>query len=71
MTDEQVLEMKKMLKEGKLLAWWNGGTMRQILSISMRDGEIAGNFDHGDYIALDNTDPDEIVIFNYAFPFEG
>lgn len=78
MDDEQIEILKQLLTAGQRLAWKNGQEYREILEICMRkeaheddDGlEPAGVFYNGEYIALYNAEPTEIMLFNVTPVFE-
>jgi len=69
MTDEQIETVRAMIEAGRVCVGWEdpNGPLRRILSIEMRDGETAGVFSDGRYVALDAVDP--VSIIAYFRPF--
>jgi len=69
MTDEQIDELKDLLRSDTFCLGWEdpNGPLRRILSVGMREGEIAGVFGDGRYVALDAVDPASIIAYRRPF----
>jgi len=68
MTDEQIDELKDLLRSDTFCVGWDGpARLRRILAIETRDGEPAGVLSDGRFISLYDTDPVSIIVYRRPF----
>ncbi len=73
MNDEQIEHLKKLMKNGNRIAWFDGEHYREIIRIGLKivddepdTEEMAGVFNDGKYVDLYNVDEFDIVTIHTA-----
>ena len=68
MTDEQIDELKDLLRSDTFCVGWDGpARLRRILVVEERDGEPAGLLSDARWISLYDTDPASIIAYRRPF----
>jgi len=73
MNDEQIDYLKKLMKDGNTVAWYDGQNYREIVNIVKKivddepdTDEMAGVFNDGKWIDLYNIDEFDVVMLHVS-----